>query len=313
MRARVASIESITPRVRRFTFVTDRGAFPAFSGGSHVGIALPTPGETRRNFYSITNSPWHRGYLQIAVQRDPASRGGSAWLHESVGEGDELEISPPQNQFPLVRTARRHLLIAGGIGITPFLSQIATLERWGAEFELHDIFRGKENAAFLPELRAAIGDRLIACDTEAGPRPDISALLARQPLGTHVYVCGPAALIATIVETAGALGWPKSQIHFERFAAAPQPETRPFVARLAKSGYEIHVPPELTLLEALERAGVSVPSSCRIGGCGTCEIPVADGEIDHRDHCWTDDDRACGKRLLACVSRARNDHLHLDL
>jgi len=313
VKTRVAKIEQLTSRVRRFTLVAERGSLPVCSGGSHIGVVLPTPGRTIRNSYSITSSPYQRSFLQIVVQRDPQSRGGSAWLHEVLREGDPLEITNPLNQFALARNATRHLLIAGGIGITPFISQIESLRRWGVPFELHYIYRGVENAAFLPQLRDGLRGLFTGYDTTISSRPDLVSLLSRQPVGSHVYVCGPASLIDDVVASATSLGWPKHHVHFERFQPPPQTTARPFVAKLAKTGREIHVPAEATLLDVLEREGIAVPYSCRIGGCGTCEVAVVGGEIDHRDHCWTDEDRSCGTRLLACVSRARNGHLHLDL
>jgi ferredoxin-NADP reductase len=313
MKTRIARVENLTSRVKRFTLVAESGVVSACSGGSHIGVILPTPAGTIHNSYSITSSPYQRGHLQIAVQRAEHSKGGSVWMHEFLREGDELEITAPRNQFPLARNARRHLLIAGGIGITPFVSQIESLRRWGAAFELRYIYRGEENAAFLRELRGTLDGRFVGHNTPATPRPDLHALLGAQPNGSHVYVCGPSALIDAVVETAATLGWPKNHVHFERFSAGPLSGTRPFVAKLTRSGREIHVPHDATLLEMLEREGVAIPYSCRIGGCGTCEVPVAGGEIEHRDHCWTDEDHSCGTRLLACVSRAKNSHLILDL
>jgi ferredoxin-NADP reductase len=310
---RVGRVEELTPGVRRFTLVPERGALPAFSGGSHIGVMLPDAGAARRNSYSLTSSPYERSFFQIAVKREPASRGGSAYLHESVREGSRLEIAAPVNQFPLANTGRHHLLIAGGIGITPFLSQIESLQRWGHSFELHDCYRGAENAPFLGELRERLGPRFHGYDTSRGARPDLVALLRAQVTGAHVYVCGPAGLIDAVVAAARTLGWPRHHVHFERFSAGPQAPTRPFVARLARSGQDVSVSDGSSLLDALDAAGHAVPYSCRIGGCGTCEVAVIEGEVDHRDHCWTDEDRAGDRRILACISRAKNGHLVLDL
>ncbi len=309
---RVMRIESLSSRVKRFTLVPVAGPAPAFSGGSHVGVVLETPAGTIRNFYSLVSSPYDQTCLQIAVQREPTSRGGSAFLHSAVHVGDTIGITPPRNFFPLVRTARRQLLIAGGIGITPFVSQVETLLRWGTPFSLLYLHRGPD-APFLAELRARIGGRLMAHDSARAGRIGIESLIESQPLGTHLAVCGPAALIDTVTTCTRALGWPAGNVHSERFSAGPAAETRPFVAHLARTGVEIPVGADSTLLDALESAGVAVPYSCRIGGCGTCEIPVTAGEIDHRDHCWSADDHADGTRLLACVSRALNGKLVLDL
>lgn len=307
MKLRVTGIEEVAPRVKRFTLSSDHGHLPPFSPGSHLRVRLPV-GRGITNAYSLTSSPGESRWYQIAVYRHEAFRGGSAYLHESVRENDLLDAAAPANFFPLIRTARRHLLLAGGIGITPFLPAVETLRRWQVPFELHYAFRG--DGAFARELRSDPSVTLY--DTTRSARPDIGHLLAAQPIGTHVYVCGPAGMVETVLTLAREIGLPDEQVHAERFAPPASGVMEAFPVRLARSGREIPVGPDCSLLEALERAGVDVPHACRVGGCGTCEVPVVSGVIDHRDHCLGTDERAHGRKLLACVSRGRGP-LVLDL
>lgn len=307
---RVVAVRQLTPLVREFTFEAEQGSLPGFSAGSHVLVHLPTPQRTLRNAYSLLGDPAEPAQYRIAVRLQEDSRGGSRFLHERVQEGDRLQLSPPANLFGLHSQARHHLLIAGGIGITPFLAQVAELERRGDSFALHYACRGGMTDAYRDTLAARLGARFAAYDASAGERLDLSALLAAQPLGTHVYVCGPQRLIDGVREAAASLGWPDSRVHWEAFAAAEPGE--PFVAELASSGRRIEVPAEASLLEALEEAGVAVPSLCRGGVCGQCATRYLDGEVEHRDSVLTAAEQA--DQLMPCVSRGRcGSALLLDL
>ena len=308
----VSAIERITPTARRFTLVAaDGGALPRFSGGSHVVVTLRGPERVWRNAYSLASSPVQRDYYQIAVRRLGASRGGSAFFHDAVGLGDRLEISPPANLFGLAATARKHLLIAGGIGITPILAQLADLDAIGARFELHFAIRSLAEGPFAAELLRRKKGEVQLYRGNAGERLHVGSLLSDQPLGTHVYVCGPAGLIAETVAAAKALGWPARYVHSESFAA-PAPG-KAFTAVLARSGRRIAVEESTSLLEALEAAGVDAPSQCRGGACGRCETGLLDGEAEHRDVFLADAAKMSHRKIMLCVSRAKSDHLVLDL
>ncbi|TLD72836.1 oxidoreductase [Phragmitibacter flavus] len=314
----LTGVTPITHRVTQFRFAAKTGELPACSPGSALRIHLPVEGGTNiiTNSYSITSNPWTSSTLSytIAVRReDPGqSRGGSIYLHEHAKPGDFFDIDPPTNRFPLVTTAPHHLLIAGGIGITPFLSYLPAIERRQQSVEVHYSFRGYEEAAFIDQLPPAT-----TCyhNTKLSTRMNVRHILERQPPGTHVYVCGPAELINEVRHSAQSLGWPSAQIHFEHFSAGTDSRPkRPFKVHLAASDRQLTVSENETLLEVLEREGLPVSHSCRIGGCGTCELRVSGGGgIEHRDHCLTDEDRHDGSRLIACVSRAANGELVLDL
>ena len=297
---RVASVRQLTPLVREFTFEAVSGELPGFSAGSHVQVHMPGTGRPLCNAYSLLSDPQQRQHYRIAVRLQEQSRGGSRFMHEQVKEGDVLRLSPPANLFAPHSRAGHHLMIAGGIGITPFMAYIAALEQRGGSMELHYAYRSGLTDTYLEELAAHLGAALHPYDGRAGQRLDIRQVLSDQPLGTHVYICGPDSLISDVCQTADALGWPAERIHWEAFAA-PEPG-EPFVAELA-DGRTLAVPGDYSLLEALEQAGVPVPNLCRGGVCGQCMTPYSAGEVEHRDLYLSDSERA--DHLMPCVSRGK--------
>lgn len=296
---KVTAVRQLTPVIREFTFEASEGQLPGFSSGSHVQVLMPLGERTLRNAYSLLGDPADSSCYRIAVRLQDDSRGGSRYMHERVTEGDRLQLSRPHNLFPLHSQARHHILVAGGIGITPFMAYIAELQARGASFELHYAFRGRLTDAYVEELAERLGDRLHAYDSSAGKRLDLAALLAGQQLGTHLYACGPHRLLDGLREQARALGWADSRVHWEAFAA-PEPGL-PFRVELARSGRHIEVPADLSLLEALEAAGVELPNLCRGGVCGQCATRYLAGAVEHRDHYLDEGQRA--DWLMPCVSR----------
>lgn len=309
---KVSKVEQVTPLVKHFTFVKQDGSpFPAFSGGSHVVVSMNVGGRVHRNPYSLMGSPEDTSAYHISVRRQEQSRGGSVFMHENVGVGTTLQITYPVNLFSIAKKGHKHILIAGGIGITPFMSQIIDLNRLNSDFELHYAFRSPEHGAFTEQLRTSCGTKLHCYSN--GERIDLLALLSKQPLGTHVYVCGPNPMVVDVIETAKNLGWPENHIHNEQFLSPGTGE--PFKIQLAKSKIEVQVPSEMSMLEAIEAAGVEADFLCRGGVCGRCELDVleSDGALLHHDHFLTDAEKASGKKIMPCVSRARCDRLVLDL
>jgi len=309
---RVSAIEKLSPLVSRFRFEDPEGAaLPLFSGGAHVVVEMPDAGVLRRNAYSLISDPMDGAGYEIAVRREDGGRGGSKFLHTQVAIGDMLRISAPVNLFSLDLRARKHVMIAGGIGITPFLAQLKQLARLQMPFELHYAARSRAEAAGLallpdvPQVHVHV--------SEEGSRMDLGAVLGNQPLGTHVYTCGPEGLIAAVAETGARLGWPKSALHSEVFLAPPP--GAPFEVTLSKSGRKITVAPHQSLLEALEAAGVEVQWMCRGGACGRCEtgVQACDGHIEHHDHWLSDDEHASQTKIMPCVSRFKGETLVLDL
>lgn len=300
----VTDVRQLTPVVREFSFRAIDGTLPGFSCGSHVQVVLPTEGRTLRNAYSLLGDPRDSGVYRIAVRLQETSRGGSRYLHEQVRVGDRLQIGAPSNLFALHSQARHHILVAGGIGITPFMAYLADLQASdvatpGASFELHYAYRSGLTDAYANELRERLGERFHGYDAAAGQRLDCASLFAGKPLGSHLYVCGPQRLLDELKTLAEAQGWSAGRLHWEAFAA-PEPG-QPFTVELARSGQRLQVPSDHSLLEALEAAGVEVPNLCRGGVCGQCTTRYLSGEVEHRDHYLDEQQR--GEALMPCVSR----------
>jgi ferredoxin-NADP reductase len=247
------------------------------------------------------------------VLREPESRGGSSYVHDVLTEGESVRIRGPRNNFPLVK-AKRYLFIAGGIGITPILPMVAAVDARGADWRLVYGGRTRASMAFRETLQRAYGERVSVRPQDEYGLLDLPSLLGRPQRRTAVYTCGPEPLLAAV--EAGCEKWPSGALHVERFAAKKNATDRPrttFEVELAQSGKTLLVPEDMSVLEAVEEAGVPMMSSCGEGICGTCETTVLSGEIDHRDSVLTDRQRAAGNTMMTCVSRAGGDRLVLDL
>ncbi|UGT59091.1 PDR/VanB family oxidoreductase [Nocardia asteroides] len=302
----VTRATTLCPDVREIVLThPDGGILPSFAPGSHIGLHC---GAGPRNSYSLTGDGLDPRHYAISVRLDPAGRGGSRWAH-GLRPGDRVRIDPPRSAFAPVATARHHLLVAGGIGVTPLLAHVRAALTWGRSFHLYYAHR-PGRGAHLDELRALCGDRLRVAHSATALWAALGPALRRQPLGTHLYVCGPAALNEAVTAAAAAAGWPEQRVHTEAFAAPPVAPGAPFTVRLARSGREFAVGAEQTMLDALLAEGAAVPNLCRQGVCGECRLPVRSGRAEHRDSFLTADER--GTAVLPCVSRATG-RLELEL
>lgn len=309
----VTDIVKVNDLVTRFKFErTDGGLLPTFSGGAHTVIEMQDGDVTRRNPYSLMSDPADQSAYTISVRRDDEGRGGSLFLHNNVKIGDRMTLSYPVNLFSLDLRAKKHLMLAGGIGITPFLSQIKQLAASHGSFELHYAVRTETLGSYVEELCSQHGNHVHVYYDDQKQAIDLDGLLNGQPLGTHVYVCGPKGMIDWVRGRAEALGWPGESIHYEEFLAPPPGEA--FDVSLAASGKTITVGEQQSLLEAIEAAGVEAPYLCRGGACGQCETDVVscDGELLHNDH-WLDEEQMkSGTKIMPCVSRFAGKSLVLD-
>jgi vanillate O-demethylase ferredoxin subunit len=293
----------------------DGGALPPFSAGSHIDVHLPG-GLVRQ--YSLCNDPRETQRYLIAVLREAASRGGSRAVHEQLREGDVLTIGAPRNHFALAHEARRHLLLAGGIGITPLLCMAERLAHLGADFTLHYATRSPARTAFRARIAAAPYAAQVHFhfdDGTTGQRLDLPAVLAQPQDGTHLYVCGPRGFMDAVLQTARAQGWPETRLHYEFFSAdvAPAEGDSAFEVQLASSGRIVQVPKDQSVTQALAAAGVEIMVSCEQGVCGTCLTRVLEGVPDHRDSYLTPEERAANDQFTPCCSRAKTPRLVLDL
>lgn len=293
----------------------DGAALPAFTAGAHIDVYLPN-GLQRQ--YSLCNAPSETHRYVIGVLRDAASRGGSAAVHALVAEGDTLTISTPRNLFALEAAAPHHLLLAGGIGITPMLAMAEQLAATGQSFALHHCNRSRARTAFVERLGTAPFAGKVHHhfdDGDAAQKLDIAATLASAPAGTHLYVCGPQGFMDAVLNAGRIAGWPEERLHREYFAAAPVDHSNDgsFELEISSSGKVIKVLPDQTALAALHAAGIDIPMSCEQGVCGTCLTRIKAGTPDHRDQYLEPDEQAANDQFLPCCSRASSTRLVLDL
>jgi len=313
---RVQRIREEAIDIKSFELVSTSGAaLPAFTPGAHVDVEV-AEGVVRQ--YSLCGSPAHRASYRIAVKREAASRGGSQALHDRVREGDQLTLSEPRNNFPLNHDAQHHLLVAGGIGVTPLLSMVQHLLALGAPFELHYFSRSIQHMAFHELLSdPSFAGKVVfhyAVEPDA-VRASLRKLLWRRPEGGHLYLCGPRPFMDLVEQTAAAT-WAPEAVHLEYFSANPSSLSGPretFRVRLARRGIECTVAADKTIIEALREHGVEIESSCEQGVCGTCLTGLLEGCADHRDAFLRDDEKQAGDKILPCVSRSLSDMLVLDL
>ncbi|MBH0237706.1 Rieske 2Fe-2S domain-containing protein [Methylobrevis albus] len=313
---RIAEKQPAGDGVALFRLEPRDGVLPGFQPGAHIDVHLPN-GLVRQ--YSLLNGPAETTAYLIAVKREPQSRGGSAALHETLRVGDLVALSEPRNNFPLRRDAGATLFLAGGIGVTPLIAMAKTLALGGRPFAFHAFARdaarlplgaelGRLGSAFRPQL---------GLDAEARSAA-ISGLLAGGSVGgtggRHLYVCGPAGFIELVRAQAAAAGWAEAAVHFEYFAnARPLDRSQGFELALSRSCLTLAVAPGETIVEAVRAAGVDIATSCEQGACGTCLATVLDGAPDHQDVYLTPSEKAAGRSIVTCVSRARSARLVLDL
>jgi ferredoxin-NADP reductase len=286
----------------------DGGVLPSWTAGAHLELRVG-PDMVRQ--YSLCGSPADTAAWRIAVLREDEGRGGSQYVHDKLAEGDLVAVRGPRNHFVL-KPARRYVFIAGGIGITPILPMTAAATEAGADWELHYGGRSRNSMAFrdIPQGRG----RITLYPQEEVGMIDLAAVLATPRPDTLVYCCGPEPLLQAV--EARCTAWPAGTLQVERFTPKEQSDpvrAESFEVELVRSGRTLTVPPDRSILDVVDAAGVSVLFSCREGTCGTCETAVLDGVVDHRDSLLTEAERDTNDTMFICVSRAACPRLVLDL
>jgi phthalate 4,5-dioxygenase reductase component len=313
MRLRVAEKHEIAEGIFHFVFERDDGTdLPICTPGSHLVIQTPAGLERR---YSLCNSPADRKRYSVAVKYEPSGAGGSRSMVDDVVEGNYLEIEGPENYFKLDETATSSILIAGGIGITPILAMAKHLSSEKKPFQLIYCSRSLGVTAFLDEINASeYGINTIFHHDGGDPSRsfNFNEFLQEMPEGRHIYCCGPRAMMQAV--RASTKDWPTHRVHFEDFGTSKftgESAERTFWVKLAKSGLVTEVPPGVSIIDALRKEGVEVPSSCESGTCGTCRTKLLDGIADHRDFVLDEDEQA--DNIMICVSRAKTSQITIEL
>lgn len=315
LRLKVERIVQEAEGIRTFEFVDPRrGSLPAFTAGAHIDVHVPD-GHVRQ--YSLCNDPSETHRYVVAVLRDGNGRGGSMAMHDRVHEGDAVVVSVPRNHFPLHEKARRHLLIAGGIGITPMLAMAQRLNAIGADYALHYCTRSPDKTAFrtrLAEEPFARHAKLYHDGGNPSEGLDLRALLAQPEPDTNVYCCGPSGLLGALKKAT--VHWPEGTVHFEFFAndqSATSTVGQGFEVVIASTGAVYPVQNHQSILQVLLEHGHDIDHSCDEGICGTCIVKVLEGEPDHRDLVLEDIEKKANTLITVCCSRAKTARLTLDL
>lgn len=277
---------------------------PPFTAGAHVDIYLPS-GNIRQ--YSLCGDPAQNTRYHLAVKKDPNSRGGSVEVHDSLYEGQELLLSLPRNHFPLVETEGRVVMLAGGIGVTPFLSMMPELERRKADYLLR-YSTVSPNSTPLRDVLAPFDENVRFHHDEINTVIDLKAEIAALNDKDHMYVCGPAPMLAAAEEIGAHLG---DRLHIEHFGADGAGGDPAYEVEIASTGQIVAVPEGHTMLEALRMADVEVPASCEGGVCLDCKTRYLSGTPVHRDVAMPNSER--GEYLTPCVSGCDGGKITLDL
>ncbi|GAA5234235.1 cytochrome P450 [Verticiella sediminum] len=311
---RVESATRAADGVVRLRLVSPDGrALPRWTPGSHIDVECGDPERSRQ--YSLCGDPADSGAYEIAVLHEQDGRGGSAWIHQELKAGDKLRIRGPRNHFRLDESAQRLILIAGGIGITPISAMARRARELGMDYTLHYAGRARRCMAMLDELAALHGERLHVYAGDEGRRCDFAALLATPEAGARIHACGPERMLQALADTCA--HWPEDTLRVEHFhttlAALDPSKEHAFDVELKDSGLVVRVPADQTVLSALRQANIDVQSDCKEGLCGSCEVAVLAGEIDHRDVVLTRAERDANRKMMSCCSRAKGKKLVLAL
>ncbi len=285
----------------------DGSALPPFTPGAHIDLKLPD-GTLRQ--YSLWGDPSDTSHYRVGI-RAVADGASSSFVHHKLRPGELVTVSSPRNHFPLV-DASRYIFVAGGIGITPLIPMMRDATSNGRPWKLLYCNRRNEDAPFLKQI-GALGGK-ISMHASDHTRLNVMQRFAAVEPDTMVYCCGPERLMKAVEEATAA--WPAGTVHFEWFTPRGRPANEVsdgFEVVCQQSGLTLTVPPDKSILDVLSEAGIEVPRSCEQGICGTCEIRVVSGEVDHRDSILSAGERAASQSMMICVSRARGAQLVLDI
>jgi vanillate O-demethylase ferredoxin subunit len=312
MKLKVSLIKDVTARVRLFTFVDAAGSdLPAYSAGAHLDFDLGKVGTRSYSLVDFVPTVPVPGAYHIAVQAEPDGDGGSLAMH-ALGLDDVVEATAPKNSFELHEGDAPALLIAGGIGVTPIISFATALALRGTPYDFHYATRDAQVCAFADQIQDAFADAATLWFDDTN-QIDVGQLVQNAPKDAHIYCCGPKGMIEAVKTAAEAAGHPLDRVRFELFETqAPQEGDQSFEVEIS-DGQTFTIPSGQTIIEVLEEAGVDVMYDCQRGDCGICQTDVLEGEPDHRDVVLSEAERASGKVIQICVSRAKSARLVLDI
>ncbi|WP_339649673.1 PDR/VanB family oxidoreductase [Halopseudomonas pelagia] len=301
----ITSRDMLTPDVMRLRLQRPDGTMlPAFRAGAHVQIQI---NEQYRRAYSLCSDPAQRGHYEVAVKLELDGRGGSQILHQMAQPGVELAVSTPSNLFALASDAAHHLLVGGGVGLTPLIAMAYELSARQQPFTFVVAASSRGAWPFAAQLNTSGWP----VDVVQSPREqlDLPTRLAALPASTHVYCCGPEGLMARVRDQCALL--PAVQWHEEAFSGSEVRVESGFQLYLSESDLMLEVSAGSSIIAALRQAGVQVDTACEQGICGSCVVPWRDGEPVHGDQCLDEEDRC--QYMAVCCGGCRSPRLTLAL
>ncbi|POV77953.1 oxidoreductase [Acinetobacter sp. ABNIH27] len=287
-------------------------ALPKVQSGAHIDVHLPN-GMVRQ--YSLCQNPNDEGKFRLGILRDPESRGGSISAFDEIKDGMQIQVSEPKNLFPLLK-AKHSVLIGGGIGITPLITMAYQLAHEGASFELHYCGASPEKCAFVDEIKNGELAQYTTFHFKsegASHRAFFESAIKDIDPESYIYTCGPVGFMDWVINLATTHDFPEQQIHKEYFQVETDTSGDSFEVVAERSGKIIMVEAGETILQALAKEGIEIEMSCEQGVCGTCMCDVIEGEPDHRDVYFTDEEKASNEQILVCCSRSKTPRLVLDI
>lgn len=311
----ITGVRQLTPRVRAYELRAPNGEdLPVVQAGAHLKVPVQLEnGEGVIRHYSICSNPARRDAYEIAVLREEKGAGGSLAVHNLFDLGLRLHSDLPENNFSLHRDTRQAVLIAGGIGITPIKSMAQVLQVRGNDLQIHYAGRTGAEMAFRDRLVREFGEAIRIYRSSENERMDLPVILKSAPKDAVFYVCGPGRLIEAVSAAAEELDIEQDRVVSERFSAVIAADAKPIIVNLKRSGKQLEVAADQTILDAVLEASIETPFSCRVGDCKSCAVKVLDGEADHHDTALTEAERIDDQLMCPCVSRAKGEHLVLDI
>jgi ferredoxin-NADP reductase len=300
----VDAIRDVAPMIREILLRPDGRQVAPYPVGGHVGVAVLVDGQPQRRCYSLVGERDPEVY-RIAVRLAPDSRGGSRGMW-NLKPGARIEISAPTSLLDIDWARQNYCLIAGGIGITPIIGIASALRSKNVDVCLHYAVKSRADAAYLDELQAILGDRLVVHASDEGARIDLEASFRALPDDAIAIMCGPMRMLETARRAWNEAGRAPSDLRYETFGSSGLLPTAEFRVRLKNSDTELVVPQNGSMLDILNGAGFEVMSDCERGECGVCAIDVVaiEGELDHRDVFFSEQQKQGNRKICPCVSRA---------
>ncbi|MFK7882364.1 reductive dehalogenase [Roseobacter sp.] len=302
-RVQVGHVALLSDRITQYELVSiDGSPLPEWRAGAHLDIVV-APEFVRQ--YSLLGDPADRSRYKIAVLREASGRGGSKLLHKIFSEGRKIFVSNPINHFPLADAGTRHMLMGGGIGITPMIAFAHECHAKGLDFELHYSVSRRVAAAFANEITAQPWGKNAHFHVSAeGTRADLDQVLAGYQAGWQVYACGPEVYMSSVMAAAERQGYPPEVRHLEYFSVPDLPdyENHDFKLVLSRTGQEFLVRADRSATDVLMENGVVVNVKCSDGICGVCKCAVVSGDVEHRDFVLSRKQRE--NEMILCQSRA---------